>query len=229
MTVVAPQPVTTPRRSITGTRLVRIATVSALGAGAAIVVAGLLDPGYSARSEAISALASQESHSAALMIGGFVLMASTLLASGAFLFSRLAGKAGRTGSVLVVLAGLLTLVAGFNRQDCSNLQAACLAREEAETVSSQHVIHNLVSIPIFLFLIVAAFFLAAGLRRWGRDTALARATVLAGVAGLVLAVWFGSEAYGSNGGLVECALVLVTFGWPALVANRVLSRDALAS
>ena len=90
-------------------------------------------------------------------------------------------------------------------------------------------IHNLVSIPIFLFLIVATFFLAAGLRRWGRDAGLARATLLAGFAGLVLAVWFGSGAYGSNGGLVECALVLVTFGWPALVANRVLSRDAVAS
>lgn len=229
MTVVTPQLVATPTEGATGTRLVRVATVSAVAAGAAIVVAGLLDPGYSARSEAISALASQQSHSAALMIGGFVLMATTLLASGAFLFSRLRGKGARTASVLILVSGLLTLVAGFNRQDCSNLQAACLAREEAETVSSQHVIHNLVSIPIFLFLIVATFFLAAGLRRWGRDARLARATLLAGFAGLALAVWFGSGSYGSNGGLVECALVLVTFGWPALVANRVLSRDAVAS
>jgi hypothetical membrane protein len=223
VTVVTPELVV-PQKSATGTRLVRIASISAIAAGAAIVVAGLLDPGYSARSEAISALASQESRSAALMIVGFVLMATTLLASGTFLFSRLTGKAGRTGSVLVVIAGLLTLVVGFNRQDCSTLQQACLAREEAETVSAQHVIHNLVSLPLFLLLIVAAFFLAAGLRRWGRDPRLARATVLAGCASLVFAVWFGSGAYGSNGGLVESALVLVAFGWPAVVANRVLNR-----
>ena len=108
MTVVTPQLVATPTEATAGTRLVRVATVSAVAAGAAIIVAGLLDHGYSARSEAISALASQESHSAALMIGGFVLMATTLLASGTFLFSRLRGKGARTASVLILLSGLLT-------------------------------------------------------------------------------------------------------------------------
>lgn len=212
-----------PEQVDKGKRLVRLAVVSAGAAVAAIALAGLLDPGYSARSEAISALASEESKSAAIMIFGFVAMAVTLLASGSYLFTRLKGKAGKAGSALVVVAGVLTLVAGFARQDCSNLQQACLAQEEAGLVSSHHVVHNLVSLVLFLVLIVGTFLLASGVRRSGQP-GLGRRTRFAATASLVLLLWFVSGAFGSNGGLVECAFIAVVFGTPVLLATRILGR-----
>ena len=38
-------------------------------------------------------------------------------------------------------------------------------------------------------------------------------------------VWFGSGAYGTNGGLVESAFILLAFGTPAYVATRVAARE----
>ena len=136
--------------------LAHIAAGAAAVAAAAIALAGFLDPGYSRLSEAISALASQESAAAPVMIFGFMAMAVTLLAAGAALFRALPGKRAKVGAVLVVLAGLMTVVVGFARQSCSSLQAECLARESAGTVSSSHWIHNLVSLALFIFLLYRA-------------------------------------------------------------------------
>jgi hypothetical protein len=66
-----------------------LALVSATAAAAftlAVVVAGLLDPGYSQTGEGISALASVESRSAGVMIIGFVCLALTTLAVGTALW-----------------------------------------------------------------------------------------------------------------------------------------------
>jgi hypothetical protein len=156
-----------------------------------------------------------------VMIAGFVAMAVTLLAAGATLFRVLPGRSAKVGAVLVVLAGLMTLVVGFARQSCSSLQAECLARESAGTVSASHWVHNLVSLPLFLFLVLAGFCWGRGLRRSTGSTRLARTSlVVAGLAALLM-VWFGSNAYGAYGGLVERVLVWLTFGWPAYLAVRV--------
>jgi len=37
-------------------------------------------------------------------------------------------------------------------------------------------------------------------------------------------VWFGSDAYGDNGGLVQRALIVVACGWPALLATGLAGR-----
>ena len=66
--------------------LAHLATGAAAAATAAIVLAGFLDPGYSSLSEGISALASQESGAAPVMIFGFIAMAVMLLAAGVTLF-----------------------------------------------------------------------------------------------------------------------------------------------
>ena len=146
--------------SSTARTLAKVSVGAAFTTAAAIVIAGLVDPGYSARSEAISALASVESKSASIMIFGFVTMALTALSAGTALFLVLKGKAARTGSVLVMIAGVLTLVAGFARQSCSTLQQACLDRESAGTVSGAHVTHNLVSLLLFVLLVAGGFFLS---------------------------------------------------------------------
>ena len=62
----------------------RAAVISVAAAAASIVVialAGVLDPGYSALSEGISALGSTESQSAPLMAAGFALMALTAISA----------------------------------------------------------------------------------------------------------------------------------------------------
>lgn len=201
--------------------LARIAAGAAAAATAAIVLAGFLDRGYSSLSEAISALASQESTAAPVMIAGFLAMAVTLLAAGATLFQMLPSKRAKVGSVLVILVGLLTVVVGFARQSCSSLQAECLARESAGTVSASHWVHNLVSLPIFLLLGVAAYVWGAGLTRSTGSKSLARLSLIVAIATTLSIVWFGSGAYGSFGGVVERVLVLLAFGWPAYLAIKV--------
>ena len=214
-------------RATSSRLLAHIAAGAAATAAAAIALAGFLDPGYSRVSEAISALASQESAAAPVMIVGFMAMAVTLLAAGATLFRALPGKRAKVGAVLVVLAGLMTVVVGLARQSCSSLQADCLARESAGTVSSSHWIHNLVSLVLFVFLVVASFLWTAGLKRSTGSKSLARVSLLVAIATAVFFVWFGSGAYGTFGGLVERVLVWLAFGWPAYLAVRV-TRSAPA-
>jgi hypothetical membrane protein len=207
--------------------LAHVATGAGVAALAAIALAGFLDPGYSRLGEAISALASQESAAAPVMVAGFVFMAITLLTAGTTLFRVLPGKRAKVGAVLVVLAGLLTVVVGFARQDCSSLQAECLAREAANTVSASHWVHNLVSLPIFVSLVVAGFLWTAGIKRSTGSKSLARVSLVVAAIAAVFFVWFGSSTYGTFGGLVERVLVWLAFGWPAFLAVRV-TRPATA-
>jgi hypothetical protein len=67
--------------------------------------------------------------------------------------------------VLVMLCGVATVVVGLARQDCSDFVGACVAAEEAGTISGHHVLHQLVSLAVFTFLAIVPFLLAAGLRR----------------------------------------------------------------
>ncbi len=130
------------------------------------------------------------------------------------------GKKARGAAILIMLAGVLTAVSGIFPQDCSSQQAACRVRESAETVSGSHVLHNLIAIPLFLFLIIAAFLLAAALRRTPAGRGYARAGWLVAVAGLLLMVAFGADVAGDLGGLVQRVLVLLAYGWPVFLAAR---------
>jgi hypothetical membrane protein len=205
--------------------LSRTAVGSAAAAVGAILVAGLVDPGYSAVSEGISALASHESQAAPIMIVGFMAMALALLTAGVALFRLLPTRRAKAAAILVVLSGLATVVVGFARLDCSTLQTECLAREHAETVSGGHVLHNLVSLLLFVLLSVAAFLWGAGLRRLG-ERRLARITLLAAVLTVAFFVWFMSGAYGSAGGLVQRVFIPLAYGWPVLLAGLLSHRRA---
>ncbi len=204
--------------------LAKVAAGAAFAFAGGVAIAGALDPGYSHRSEAMSALASTESESAPVMIVTFLFLSLTAVASGAVLFRTLRGKAARTGSVLVLLAGAAMLVVGFARQSCSTLQQACLDRESAEQVSGAHVVHNLVSLVVFVLLVVGGFVLASGLRRNPAFARLARPTRIAASASLLFMVWFGSEAYGENGGIVQRVFLLLAFGIPVVLALKVTKR-----
>ncbi len=200
--------------------------VAAAGFAATLVIAGLVDPGYSQSSEGISALASTESHAAPIMIAGFVLLAIVALASGGALLRTLRGPAGRTAGALTVLAGVLTLACGLVRQSCSSLQQTCLDRESSGSVSGAHVAHNMMALPMFASLAAAGILIASTLKRDPRWQHLSRQVRLAAVAGLTVLVWFGSGAYGDNGGLVQRLLVLLAYGIPVAVAIRITRPTA---
>jgi len=191
---------------------------------AAVAIAGWLDPGYSQRSEGISALASTESQGAGVMIAGFVALAVSGLAAGAALVRAAQNRTGRIAGGLVVVAGLLTLVAGFARQSCSSFQQSCLDRESAGLVTGSHVVHNLVALLGFLLLVVAAGLLTASLRRNPVQRKLFRIALVAVLAEVALFVVIGAQAYGSGGGLGQRLFVLLAYGLPILAATR-LSAD----
>jgi hypothetical membrane protein len=211
----------------------RLSLFGLTGFAAAILVAGLGTPGYSHRSEAISALGALDAGAPNVMKVGFLFLSAGLLSAGIVLARALRGKAGLAGAVLVLVAGVATIGEAFAREDCSNLKAACAARESANTVSGHHVAHELIGLVMFVALVVGLFLLAAGLRRTAGQRTLAVPTRVAAVTALGLMVWLGSEQYGDNGGLVQRAFVAVACGWPVLLAVRldratrsaVLGRD----
>src|SRR4051812_48375054 len=133
-----------------------LAKISYLGAvvfAAAIVIAGAIFPGYSHLHEAVSQLASTESPGAPIMIVGFFAMAVGIVAAGLGMFRSLpVGAAARTAAILTVIAGALLFVAGLARPACSDWTGACKAAEDAGTIPLHHVVHNLVSVLLFLLL-----------------------------------------------------------------------------
>jgi hypothetical membrane protein len=198
------------------------AVVAAAGLGvfaAAVAVSGALQPGYSHLREGISALAATGSAPAPIMIGGFLALAAGTTVAGTTLWERLsAGVAGRVGAVLVMLSGLAMVVVGLNRQDCSDLAGACAAAEEAGTLSGQHMVHQLVSLAVFLLLSIAPFVLARGLRRNGAPRRVAVLARLAGTFGLLVIAAMVSVGFGDVPGLVQRLFILVVFGLPVLLA-----------
>jgi hypothetical protein len=198
--------------------LALLSAASAVVSTVITVTAGILDPGYSARSEAISALASTESRSGTLMTIGFGFLAVTAIASGLAILRALPGRLAASAAVLTVLAGVLTVGAGIFRQSCSTLQPACLDREARGDVTGSHVLHNLIALPLFVFLVVAGFLLVGAVGR-SASTGVGRLPILLVATGsLGCLVWFGSGAYGSNGGLVQRALVILAYGLPVVAA-----------
>ena len=200
-----------------GRRPAAVAVATSAGSIVAITLAGLLDPGYSSLSEGISALASTESQSAPIMIIGFGLMAVTAVRTGVAVWRALGGKLATAAGILLVLAGAAPRPTAFFRQSCSSLQQVCLQRESAGTVSSEHVLHNLIALPLFLFLVIAGFLLGGAA---GRSPALRpyRGWVLVGaISTLTFFVLFGSGAYSDVGGLVQRVLVLSAYGLPVIV------------
>jgi hypothetical membrane protein len=195
------------------------------GFAAAILFAGLATPGYSHRSEAISALGALDASAPALMMVGFLFLSVGLLSAGSVLARSLRGKAGMTGAVLVLAAGVGAIGEAFAREDCSNFTAACAARERADAVSGHHVAHELIGLVMFVALVVGLFLLASGLRRTAGPRTFAVPTRIAAFTAMGLMVWLGSEHYGDNGGLVQRAFVAVACGWPVLLAVR-LDRAA---
>jgi hypothetical membrane protein len=201
----------------------RMAHLAAGGFGAfalSIPLAGAFAPGYSHVREGISALAATGSPSAPIMIVGFLALALGTAATGVTLWVRLSvGIAGRVGAAMVLLAGLAMVVVSLTRQDCSELVGACSAAEAAGTLSDHHVVHQLVSLAVFLVLTIAMFPLARGLRRDGGPAGLAVATRLVGVVGVLVIAMMTTVGLGDVGGLVQRVFIASLFGAPVVLTG----------
>ena len=184
----------------------------------AFLVAGAVAPGYSPVHEYISALAVRTEPHAWIMTVGFGLLALGTIAAGLALIRRLAGTAGRIGGLLVLLAGVGIVGSATFRLDCSPTVGSCAAREVAGTVSTGHVLHNLVSLLSHVLLVVALLVLARALRRTEGLRYLARPTLLLGLAGVAYVGCLVGTDLGGAEGIVQRVAVVALYGWPAWLA-----------
>ncbi|NAZ87866.1 DUF998 domain-containing protein [Kineococcus indalonis] len=104
------------------------------------------------------------------------------------------------------------------RQDCSQADAACTAREAAGALSTHHWVHQYVSSTVFLVLAAALLVLSRALRANAGWAHLAPATRVAGLSALVVIAALVTVGLGGWSGLVQRAFVALLFGWPVLLS-----------
>ena len=176
------------------------------------ILAGLVQEGYSARREDISALAALDAESAWVMIAGLIAAGLLTLAFAAGLRAELGpGLGSSLGCGLVALTGAGLAGLGLLRNDCSSVTGACETRVELGEVSWQHSAHDIFSAPVFAAAVVAPLVLGLRFRsepRWRRlsPLLLAAAPVLA-----VLFALGGVEAIPGWAGVVQRAAASVAF------------------
>ena len=140
------------------------------------------------------------------------------------------GLAARVGALLVLLAGLGMLVAGFARNGCSSELAACKARIDAGDVSWHHAVHDAVSGLVFLALVVAQLVLARAFRRDPSWRDLRPYSIVSGALTLALLVLFGTGAIDDWNGLVQRVFLTVPLVWMMVLGIRLrqLANDPVA-
>ena len=195
---------------------------------AAWLVAGSVQDVYSPRREDISALAALDAQHAWIMIAGIVALGLSVVALGLGLVGAIDdGRSATVGAILLVVAGLMFVVAGVARDDCSSELRACKKRVDAGDVSWHHVVHDNVGIAVFLVLVVVPLVLARAFRSDGRWRDLRRYSLASGGVTLVLLLVFGGDTFSGWNGLAERILVTIPLVWIAVLGTR-LARIALA-
>jgi hypothetical membrane protein len=183
---------------------------------------------YSPRREDISALAALDAQHAWIMIAGIVVLGLSLVALGLGLVGAIDdGRSATIGTILLVVAGLAFVVAGFARNDCSSELQACKKRVNAGDVSWHHQVHDTVGIGVFLVLVLAPLVLARAFRRDSRWRDLRRYSLVTGALTLVLLLVFGGDSFSGWNGLAERILVAIPLVWVAVLGTRLsrLARD----
>jgi hypothetical membrane protein len=204
----------------------RLAMLGPIAFTAAWLIAGVAEDEYFVRREDISALAAIDAQYPWIMITGFLLLALGCVALALGLASAIAGWSARIGSLLLLIAGLGLAVAGLARNDCSSELQACAARVEAGIVSWHHVLHDNVSLLIFLSLVAAPLVLARAFHRTDGWRDLRLYSMATGLLTLVLLILYVTASGRSEIGLVERIFVSVPFLWIGVLGFRLarLSR-----
>jgi hypothetical protein len=180
---------------------------------AIVVVAGLIEPGYSEARDAVSVLGARNAAHPWLFDTGVAIWgASFIAAAAALLLDAPRGWRGRLGPALVAFTGLAQILAGFPfPADCRwSIDSWCRAREEAGLVSWQHVAHGWAYFLGSIAILLSVFAIAWRFHddsRWGRADLLALGSGLLGLAifaGLFFAT--GNEVHGHYGLVQRLAL-----------------------
>jgi Protein of unknown function (DUF998) len=168
---------------------------------AIVVVAGLVEPGYSEVRDPVSALGARTAaHPWVFDVGVAIWGASFIAAAAALLLDFSRGWRGP----LIAFTGLAQILVGFAfPADCRRtIDAGCHARELAGSISWQHVAHGWIYFLGAIALQLSVFAMAWRFRgdtRWGRADLLAFAAGLFGLfvfAGLFFASGNGDDHYG---------------------------------
>ncbi len=174
-----------------------------------VVVAGLVEPGYSEVRDAVSVLGARDAARPWLFDTGVAIWGASFIAAAvALVLDRPGGWEGWLGPGLIALTGLAQILDGFPfPADCRwSIDAHCRAREAAGQVSWQHVAHGWTYFLGAIGLQLSVFAMAwrfHGDSRWGRADLIALG---AGLGGLVI---FGSLFFitgnepGGHYGLVQ--------------------------
>jgi hypothetical protein len=208
-----------PQRSRTG--LIRWLAIASIAGQLAwvviVVVAGLLEPGYSEVRDAVSVLGAR----AAVAIWGI----SLILAALALALDTKRSWRGWLGPGLIAFTGLAQILDGFPfPADCRwTIDATCRARETAGELSWQHYAHGITYFYGAVALLLSVFAMAwrfHGDERWGRFDRFALAGGLLGlliVGGLFLVA--GNEPGGHYGLAQRFALSAAGFWILALTVG----------
>jgi hypothetical protein len=175
----------------------------------AIVLAGLLEPGYSEIRDAVSVLGADTAARAWLFNAAAAIWGASFIAAAvALALDAPRGWRGWIGPALIALTGLAQILDGFPfPADCRpTIDPSCLAREQAGDVSWQHVAHGwtyfLGAVALALSLLAMAWRFRDD-PRWGRADLLALAAGLLGLV-VVTGLFFGTDdGTGAHYGLVQ--------------------------
>jgi hypothetical protein len=189
---------------------------------AAWVVAGALEDGYSHLDHHVSELGADGAANPAIVNVAILLLGLSLAAVAAALARVLPTRpATRVAVALFVLAGLGIVISAVFNADCSTaVDPACQARWDAWEVDTSAKIHGWASFGTELVLLGTPFALARAL--W--DSPVSAPTLVAGVAGLAIAVGvtvlFGIDH--APDGLTQRLSLLALHVWIVLIAVGLL-------
>jgi hypothetical protein len=212
-------------RSPRTSALCAVAITGQLAFVAAWVIAGQLEPGYSAADQTVSELAAGGAANPGILWLGLLAL-SLSDGSVALLVRERLGLRGRLPAAMFAIAAMGVLAILALPLDCmTNGDPACAARVDAGDVSWRHGAHNVAAISVQLILVATPFAVARGLR----GDPLARWALLAGVVGVatVLAVAVsgsGEPGYGIwqriTFGFVHLWIISLAFATLALPSGR---------
>jgi Protein of unknown function (DUF998) len=194
-----------------------------------IVVAGLIEPGYSEIRDAVSVLGARDATRPWLFDAGVAIWGCAFLCAAAALAldSRRSWR-NWLGPGLIALTGLAQILDGFPfPADCRwSIDATCRTRETAGELSWQHYAHGITYFFGAIALLASVFAMAWRFRddeRWGRSDQLALGSGLLGIAIFgVLFFLIGNEVNGQYG-LVQRLALAVGGLWVLALAVALLA------
>jgi hypothetical protein len=222
------QPIQTDRRATLIRRLAVASIAGQLLWLVIVVVAGLIEPGYSEIRDAVSVLGARDAARPWVFDTGVAIWGASFIAAAiALLLDAPRSWKGRLGPALIAFTGLTQILDGFPfPADCRwSIDANCRARELAGNVSWQHVAHGWTYFFGAIALQLSVFAMAwrfHGDNRWGRADLLALGAGLLGLAIFGGLFFVSGNEPGGHYGLVQRFALAAGGGYVLLLSAGLL-------